>query len=157
MTALSTVAWQFKKALYDAAVALWETNHPEVLVTWGPHTAPTVPDDLVSFTDVSSDQEPATLSATNRSREETLNLDIEFWAFRPGRVDAALEAEQALYERMGELEHYVRQTDTTLGGTVRQCFLVRHAAASAAYSRGQEQGALAGAVATFQAIVRITG
>ncbi|MFP3686339.1 hypothetical protein SB847_21795, partial [Bacillus sp. SIMBA_026] len=79
-----TAALEFKKAFYLAVKALFasepETEH--VYVVFG-QPANYVPDDIVSFGRVTTGQEAATLS-TNRSREETLTLDVTVSCFMGG-------------------------------------------------------------------------
>lgn len=153
--ATSTAAYRFKAALFDAATTLWVRAHPELLVAWST-IGTNVPDEYLLVLGTESDQEPATLS-TNRSREETVRLETQWFVTRWGEIDAAREAEDYLYARLGELERYVRMTDTTLGGVVRHCFLVAHVTDTRSFQGAQGHGHLASAMATFEAKIRITG
>ena len=154
-TSTVTVAYQFKAALFDAATSLWATSHPEMLVNWGALAGPNRPDDHVLFLGTDSDQVPATLS-TNRSREETLHVELQFFVTRWGEVEAAREADEYLYARIGDLERYVRMTDTTLGGVVRHCFLVSHITDARSFMKNNLAGHLAAAIVRFEAKARIT-
>lgn len=157
-----TSAWKVKNALYEAAIALWKDTHPEVQIEWGEWPGTLAHDDQLWFTDVEADQEVGPLSASNRAREETITVTVELVFYRPGEIDAARDAEQALYARLGEFEYYVRKINTTLAGlmpagtTVRHCFLVRHRTTTVPIDNGTELGALAAAAAEFRAVIRIT-
>lgn len=154
-TSTKTVAYQFKAALFDAATTLWATSHPELLVNWGSLAGPNIPDEYVLFLGTDSDQTPATLG-TNRSREETLHVELQFFVTRWGEVGAAREADDYMYERIGELERYCRMTDTTLGGVVRHCFLASHITDARSFMRNNVAGHLAAAIVRFEAKARIT-
>lgn len=150
-----TVAHKFKAALFDAATNLWKDTQPDLLVNWGTLAGPNRPDDHVLFLSTDSDQDAATLS-TNRSREEVLHVEVQFFATRWGEVDAAREADEYLYDRIGDLERYVRMTDTTLGGVVRHCFLKSHVTDARSFTRNNVAGHLAAAIVRFEAKARIT-
>lgn len=152
---IATAAAAFKGALFDIAVDLWKDDHDELLVSYGA-TGTNVPDDYVVFGDLASGQEDATFSP-ERSRDETLTLDVEFYIFRPGVEEAEREAVDYLYARLGELERYVRMTDPRLGGVVERCKLASHRSTTAEYKTNAGAGRLAAAVATFEAFVRIRG
>lgn len=157
MPDLATAAYSFKEALYNAGVELWKDSHPEFLVSWGAVGA-NVPDYYVEFHGTDSGQEGGSLSGSNRSRDETLRLETQWFATVWGEVNAAREADQYLYARIRELEYYVRQTDTTLGGTVRECFLASHVTDDVEINNQDlGSGRLAAALAVFEAKVRITG
>ena len=154
--ATTTAAYKFKQALFDAATNLWKDDHPEILVNWGTLTGPNRPDEHVLFLGTDSDQAPATMS-TNRSREETLHVELQFFVTRWGEVDAAREADDYMYARIGELERYCRMTDTTLGGVVRHCFLVSHVTDARSFAGpNNTAGHLAAAIVRFEAKARIT-
>lgn len=154
-TATSTAAYTFKKALYEAAVDLWKVDRPEMAVIWG-SLGTHIPDEYVQFLGTDSNQEPATLG-TNRSREETLHLETQWFITRWGEIDASREADEYMYARIGELEEYVRVTNTTLDGVVRHCFLVSHITDARTINQNGEMARLAGAIVRFEAKVRITG
>jgi hypothetical protein len=157
MSATATAAYEFKNALYTAAVELWKDTHPEFLVSWG-RVGTNVPDCYVEFHGTDSDQQTASLSGTNRSRDEVIRLETQWFVTVWGEVDAAKEADEYLYARIRELEYYVRQTDTTLGGVVRECFLLSHMTDDVEIdNQNIGAGRLAAALAVFEAKVRITG
>lgn len=151
----TTVAYKLKAALFDAATNLWAASHPELLVNWGALAGPNIPDEYVLFLGTDSDQIPATLG-TNRSREETLHVELQFFVTRWGEVNAAREADDYLYARIGELERHVRMTDTTLGGVVRHCFLASHNTDARSFMKNNLAGHLAAALVRFEAKARIT-
>lgn len=153
-TATSTAAFTFKRAIYDAAVELWKEAEPDFGVIWG-SLGTYVPDAYVQFLGTVVSQEPAT-QGTNRSREETLELETQWFVTKWGDEDASRAAEEYLYERLGELERYVRMTDTTLGGIVRDCFLTELITDQASYTQNNAAGRLSAAIATFTAHVRVT-
>lgn len=152
---VSTVAHQFKGAVFDAAAALWVSTFPTMLVSYG-QPGPSVPDDVFMVLGVESSLDVAAIGP-QRQREEVLTLETQFWIFRPGFEGAEREATDFLYARLGELERQVRVTDTTLGGLVRDCKLVRHRSDTTEAERAAlgGTGRLAVAVAEFEARVRI--
>lgn len=161
MSATSTVAFAFKKAFYDAVVALMPTAFPTefVDVSFGP-AFPYQPDNLVEFLGVRSSQEPVTLSASNRAREETLELDVQVSVFQGGAEVAEIEVARRGYAYLGAIENYVRTTNTQLAVdgsyTVRECFLTSHQSAGATPDDGLADGRLVIIQATFTAHVRIS-
>lgn len=153
----TTAAPAFKAAMVEAMRDLVVEDN--VLVTFGaPGQDALNFNDVVSFEDVTSEQEPATIGP-NRPREEVLTLQVVFESFRPGGQDMEQVASDAAYELLGRLERHVRVTDTTVGGTVRQCFLTTHR--SSGMTEPEDLKALDGRLiqveATFVALVRITG
>jgi len=112
----------FKRAFYDSAVGLWPNT--EVQVVYGqPGTY--LADDVVAVTRVHAEQVPAAMG-TNRSREETLTLTVIISVYRGGGEEVEVIASDRAYELLGQLERFVRVTDTTVRGTVRECFLDEH-------------------------------
>ena len=151
---VSTAAPAFKKAMHQAAVTLWRISDPNVLVSFG-HPGIAKPDDIVGFMDIRSNQEPATLG-TNRSREETLELDVLFSIYRGGGAEQEVVCSDRAYYLLGQLENFVRTTDTTVGGTVRHCFLASHTSDGATDPQVLSAGRFIEVTATFQAQARIT-
>ena len=153
-TATFTAANAFKQAFYAQAVSLFSSD-PNVLVTFG-HQGIQNNVDVIRLGELTSSQVPATLSNALRTREETLTLKVQIASYDAGESDNDLVASTRVYYLMGILENYVRTTDTTLGGVVRQCFLTSHV------SPGMTDGGLVGggriieSEATFTALVRIT-
>lgn len=156
MSSTATVALDFKQAFQEAirdSFAL-DPDTESVLVTFGaPGTY--APADIVSFLDLVSDQSSATISA-NRSREETLTLTVSISCVVSGGQDAELLAAQRAYYLLRAIEYYARRTDTTIGGTVRYCFLEGHTSAGQTDQALMQQGRVCEIVATFRAQARVT-
>lgn len=152
----ATNADVFKLAFYEAIVALF-ANDPEkdtVLVTFGgPGTY--APNDLVSFLDVTADQEVATLGS-NRGRDEQIDLTVSISCVVHGGQEAELLSHARAYSLLRDIEYYVRRTDTTVGGTVRHCFLIRHGSSGQTDPALLSQGRVTEIVATFRAVARVT-
>lgn len=150
-----TAAQSFKAAMVAAMQTL--TAGTDVLVTFGsPGQQVLNFDDSVSFEDLASEQSPATMS-TNRSREETLTLLVVVESFRAGGPEAEPIASGAAYSLLALLERQVRMTDTTVGGTVRDCFLTAHRSQGFTSPAEMAQGRTCVVEATFTAHVRVTG
>ncbi len=153
----ATVALEFKKAFYSAVKTLmaedYETEH--VYVVFG-QPATYQPDDIISFGRITIGQDAATMS-TNRSREETLTVEVTISCARGGDEDAEIACSERCYELLRMIERYVRMTDTTVGGTVRQCFLTSHESDGSTPEEFLEQGRVIDVTATFTASARITG
>lgn len=151
----ATLALAFKKAFYEAVKTLmaegYDTEH--VYVVFG-QPATYVPDDIVSFGRLASGQAAATLS-TNRSREETLTLEVTVSCFQGGDEDAEILTAERAYELLRRIERQVRMTDTTVGGTVRECALTSHESEGATPEDLIDQGRVTEVVATFTAKARI--
>ena len=156
MSATATNADVFKEAFYQAITADF-AGDPEtetVLVTFGaPGTY--VPNDIVSFLDLSADQDTATLG-TNRGRDETIELTVSISCVVPGGQEAELLAHQRAYGLLRRIEYYARKTDTTIGGTVRWCFLIRHGSSGQTDPTLIERGRVTEIVAMFRAVARVT-
>jgi hypothetical protein len=152
----ATNADAFKLAFYEAIVALF-ANDPDkdtVLVTFGaPGTY--APNDIVSFLDITADQEVATLGS-NRGRDEQIDLTVSISSVVHGGQEAELLAHERAYGLLRALEYYVRRTDTSVGGTVRHCFLVRHGSSGQTDPALIAQGRVTEIVATFRAVARVT-
>lgn len=151
----ATLGLAFKKAFYsgvkDLMAAGAGTEH--VYVVFGQPSS-YQPDDIISFGRLSSGQETATLS-TNRSREETLTLEVTISCFLGGDEDAEIATAGRAYELLRMIEHHVRMTDTTLGGVVRTCVLTSHESEGATPEDLIEEGRVTEVVATFTAKARI--
>lgn len=118
----STDAREFRKAIFDVCKTLYAGDtDPYTRVVRG---LPAFADaqDNVCVGVVTSNQELITLG-TQRSREETLTCEVTFYSFRFGGDEMEEVVEARAWEMLDELAQYVRVTDTTLGGVVRQCFL----------------------------------
>lgn len=121
MSSLTLLAAQFRKAVRDDVVALFQDQ--EVTVAWG-SVGRKYTDDMIVIGKVRTEQEHAT---SNRGREVTLTLEVEYHSYRPGDGDTA---DQDAFERMVEMagivsEHLRSAADlgnATLGDVVRDCF-----------------------------------
>jgi len=154
MPNISSVAPAFKLAVYEAARALWAESDPDVLVSFG-HPGQSQPDDIVGLMDIRSQQDPATIGS-NRSREEILELDVLVSIYRGGGPEAEIACTARGYELLGALEVLVRSTDTTLGGVVRECFLIGHTSDGSTDPAVLAKGRVIEITATFQAKARIS-
>lgn len=152
---MATVALAFKEAFYTAAKTLMAgdpaTEH--VYVCFG-QPASIDPDEIISFGSIGAGQETATMG-TNRAREETLTLDVQISVVRGGAEEAEIEASRRCYELLRMLERQVRMTDTTVGGTVRECFLTSHDSPGATPEEVMHKGRMIDVLATFTAKARI--
>lgn len=150
----TTAAHDFKAAL-AAAMRTLTADDDQVLVSFGnPGQQGLNFTDWVMFEDLTSEQSPATMG-TNRSREEILTQLVVLECFRAGGPEAEELASDAAYALLGLLEQHVRQTDTTVGATVRQCFLSSHRSQGFTSPVDQVQGRTILVEATFTAAVRI--
>jgi len=103
----STDARLFRQAMFDACVSLFAADtDPYTLVVRGAPAFANAQDN-VCVGAVTSNQEIATLSATQRSREETLTCQVDFYSFRPG-VDTEEVVEARAYEMLDAVAQYVR-------------------------------------------------
>lgn len=152
----ATLGLAFKKAFYQAIKDLmaegYDTEH--VYVVFG-QPATYQPEDIISFGRLSVGQAAATMS-TNRSREETITVEVTVSCFLGGDEDAEIATAERAYELLRRIERHVRMTDTTLGGVVRECFLTSHESEGATPEELTEQGRVTEVVATFTAKARIT-
>ena len=151
----ATLGLAFKKAFYSKIKDLFapdpDTEH--VYVVFGQPTN-YVADDIVSFGRLTAGQDPATLG-TNRSREETLTLDVTVSCFRGGNEDGEIFTAERAYDLLRRIEHYVRIEDTTLGGIIRTCVLSSHESEGATPEELLDDGRVSEVVATFTAKARI--
>jgi len=154
MSVLGSQAAAFKDAFYGVAVTLFAAD-PKVLVSFG-HPGTQYSDDMILFLNVSAQQQIATMSTTNRSREETLTLDIFISSFRNGETDNDKAPSDRVYALLDSLSNYVRKTDTTLGGVVRESYLTSHQSAGSTDQAVLGRGRMVDCVAQFTAIARIT-
>lgn len=151
----ASVARQFKDGMVAAAHTLWDAGKVVQVAFGQPGTL--LRDDIVAFMGIATSQAPATLSSTNRSREEQLDLTVQFSCYRGGGEESEKLASDAAYGLLEELEHYLRVTDTTLGGVVRYCFLTAHTSSGFTDPTDIENGRTIEIEATFSAVARITG
>jgi hypothetical protein len=150
----STDAREFRKAIFDRCVILYAADvDPYTRVVRG---LPAFADaqDNVCVGVVTSNQEAITLS-TQRSREEILTCEVTFYSFRFGGDEMEEVVEGRAWEMLDELAQYVRVTDTTLGGVVRQCFLTDVASDAATDPDVLAKGRMHVITATFTAENRV--
>lgn len=154
MTDTATAALAVKRALYEAARTLFDQN--EVLVSFGLSTARRDLTQIVAFLEVTTRQEPGPLSATNRSRNEDVDVQVVISVAKAGSDDD-LEVSDIAYGHLRTLAEHVRKVDPQLGGAALWCFLT--ASESFGYTQADQlaQGRLCEIEATFTARVRITG
>lgn len=155
MTSPATAAPEFKSAFIAAARALWASDEPDVKVSFG-HPGMRQPDDIVAFTKLTSKQEPGPHGA-RRARDEVLTIDVQISCYRGGRGDDVEQiCSDRAYKLLRDLEKYVRVTDTTVGGTVLDCFLTAHDSDGETDRAFLAKGRCIEITATFTANVRIT-
>lgn len=157
MISSTTAAHAFKAAFFEGVTNLMQADDETqyVQVTFGT-PVDLNPDDIVGIMDITSEQNVATLG--NRSREELLTLTVEISCFRGGAYPTLeREVSDRAYYILGLIERWVRVTDTTVGGTVRHCFLSGHESAGRTDPDNLEKGRVIEITATFLAAARITG
>lgn len=151
----TTAAYDFKLAFWQAVHDLMaqsdDTQH--VLVSLGA-PASLDPDDLIAFTNSSSEQNVATIG--NRSRDEMLTQTVEISCFVAGGDEAERAAHDRAYHLLGLIEHYCRKLDTSVSGTVRHCFLIGHESSGSTPPDYLDRGRVIEITARFQAYARIT-
>lgn len=152
MTVTFSQAGPFKDAFVTAIRTA--INDPTVLVTYG-HPGMENADDMIGVGDITSDQVQATVSP-NRSREETLILELVVSCYRGGGQEQEQICADRGYALLGAIEQYARITDTSIGGTVRDCFLTAHKSEGATDPELLAQGRCVEITATFTAHARIT-
>lgn len=154
MTQISSAAPQIKDALYQITQTLF-TDDPLVLVTFG-HPGTKSNSDLICWLGLRTQQAEGPFSTTNRAREETVEIDVLVSSFRAGEADDDKVPSDRAYWLLGQIEDYVRTTDTTLGQLVRYCFLTATSSKGATEPALIANGRTVDILATFTAHVRIT-
>lgn len=154
MSTVSDQAAAFKNAMVDAAVTAIDDT--DVMVCYG-HPGTNLPPDIVSFGKVTCVQTPGPMSATRRSRDLTLTVEVTVSIYRGG-PDPQTEkvCGDRAYALLTLLEEYLRVTDPTLGGLVWWCFLTEHESTGTTDPDLLTQGRLIEITATFTAQARIT-
>jgi hypothetical protein len=117
----ATLLNSYRQAIIAVAHQLWDEDEPNLLVADG-HPGRTQVDDIVGFGRAWSEIESGPMGP-RRQREEVLNIVVLFSIFRAGGIDAEKVARDFAYDRLRELDNYVRATDTELAGLVRDCFV----------------------------------
>ncbi|MHA7292623.1 hypothetical protein [Arthrobacter sp. HLT1-21] len=157
MQGTATVAYEFKNNFFQAVRTLFSADPDTrgVLVCFGmPGTYE--PDDIISFERITERQDAATMG-TNRSREEVITLDVLISCYRGGGPEMEQVCSARAYQLLRLIEQHARQTDTTIGGSVRHCFLQSHESDGATLAELLEKGRSIDVTATFEARARITG
>lgn len=154
MTDTATAAFNVKRALYQAAQQLYDDTI--VNVAFGATVEDRDRLEMVTFLELTANQEQGPLSSSNRSRDEDVEVVVVFSVFRAGDPDDLGVSEQA-YANLRTLEQYVRKTNTTLDGACMWCFLASHNSYGYTDQDLLNQGRLIEIEATFRARVRITG
>ena len=154
-TSSFTNAPAFKAAFKTAIESVVDTS--TVLVSYG-HPGPGFDnwDDWVSVAALRAAQESGPLG-TSRPRNEDIALTVWIGCYRAGGPEAEQEASDAAYAILQAIDHYTRQTDTTVGGTVWWCFLATHESNGVTPDELLEHGRTIEIEATFTARARITG
>jgi len=156
VTSTATIASDFKDNLFSTTQQLMAANADtrDVLVSFGkPGTFEAL--DLVIFGRVSETQAPAAIS-TNRSRDEEISLTVTISVARPGGNEMEQLCSQRAYALLRMIEQQVRVTDTTVGGTVRYCFLDSHESEGESDDYVLEKARVIYITAKFKALARIT-
>lgn len=152
-----TAGMAFKRALFELIRDLLgeAPDTADVLVAPGmPGTFQ--PDEIVSVTRLQVEHDFATMG-TNRSREETLRVDVVFSCLFGGGGEQELPAQERAFELLGHIEQHIRMNDVTLGGVVRQCFLTSVETDGQTPEEYMAQGRGVDVTATFTARNRIKG
>jgi hypothetical protein len=111
--------------------------------------------DIIKIGRVSARQDPATLG-TNRSREQSLEIEVTISCYRGGGADQEQVCSDRAYQLLRLLADEVHHGDTTLGGVVRWCFLASDESDGATDPADVANGRTIAIVATFAAAARIT-
>lgn len=153
-----TAALSFKKALYTTIKTLVAASPTYKDAAVFPGTPGTfLPDDIIQVGKFSSIQEPATMSASQRSREESLTVEVTISCHVGGGEDMEMLSQERALDLLMLIERYVRTTDTTLGGVVRHCFLTSIDSDGATPPEYIHEGRAIDVTAQFEARNRVTG
>jgi hypothetical protein len=142
-----------KNALLAAATTLFTGQ--DVSIGRGYPARDALPD-VISLGVGTSELEPATITSSRRTREEMLTLEVIISAFRGGGPEQEDIVDARADAMLGLLAEYVRVTDNTLGGAVREIFLTSYATADATDQAVLSKGRMQVITATFTAHARIT-
>lgn len=152
---IATAAHEVKNRLFLAARTLFETD-TDLWVSYGWPVAGRDRPDAMSFMEIRTQQEPATLG-TNRSRDEDIWVSVLVECFRAGEEEDDQAPTAAVFGYVRRLEQHIRTSDPTLGGLAHWCFLDQVQTAAATDPDLVAQGRLVVADVDFKARVRITG
>ena len=154
MTDTATAGLAVKTRFYENAKTLFDLT--VVNVMFGISVENRDRNQAIAFLDIRSRQEAGPLSASNRSRNEDLDLTVVINVASAGDVDDKPVHDTA-FGLLRALEQYVRKTNTTLDGTCMWCFLASYRTYGYTPTDQLAQGRLLEIEATFTARVRITG
>jgi hypothetical protein len=155
----ATAADEFKLNFFNGVQQSFAANpdFSEVAVTYGqPGNFAMSSNDIVAFRGVQSSHVAATIGP-QRSRHETLTVEVVISCWRGGAEEMELVCAQRAYKILRAIEFYARVTDTTLGGSVLWCFLEQHQSDGATDPQMLEEGRVIEITATFKAEARVTG
>jgi len=153
MAQLGSALPAFKTAFVTAATTLFEGEDVEVVRNRRKFEI--FQNGIVVGTG-SSESNPATLSATQRTRDELIQLEVTIYCYVPGGEESEDLADEGAYSMLNKLEEYCRVTDTSFGNTVQYCYLTAHVAGQATDDTVISRGRMCVIVATFSAKARIT-
>lgn len=156
MSSLATVTGDFRKAVHATTVSMLADD--DITVAWS-RVGRKYTDDMVVIGPARTEQEHA---ASNRGREITLTIDVEFHSYRRGDGDTA---DQAAFERMCAMaatvsEHLRSAADpgnATLGSVVRDCFEISFDSDSAELQAEGGKGRMWVGIAVYEAHARLRG
>ena len=118
---MSSAAPAVKAALVTALTSAFGTT---VQVNYGPPGS-AQSDDIIAVLDVRVTEVVATMG--NRSREETLEIDVVVSSYRGGGTEIQQTVTERAYAVLAALETYLKTTDPSIGGTVRSnAGVIRH-------------------------------
>jgi len=137
VTDTATVVLALKQAVETVARAAITTADPNgnVLVDWG-YPVLAWPNDMILIMRAQTTQSVATMS-TNRTRRETIDLDIHFLSWRTTQR----EADTAAYGWLRLVERQMRMIDPTLGGVCVNTGCVLTATDSTGYTNPKDTAA----------------
>lgn len=152
MTGIATLAYDYMVAFEAGVRTAIAGADPggNVLIEHG-YPEPARAADMILIIRLDSVQDWATLG--NRSREETLNLEVHFASWRSDQK----QANAAAYGWLQLVERYCRVTDPTLGGVMRQVILTGVSSQGFTYGPDVAKGRGADVIATFTGSQRVSG
>jgi hypothetical protein len=160
----ATAADEFKLNFFTGVQQSFaaSADFSEVAVTYGqPGNFAMGSNDIVAFRGVQSSHVDATIGP-QRSRHETLTLEVVISCWRGGAEEMELVCAQRAYKILRAIEYYARVANTTLSDAagnpaVLWCFLEQHQSDGATDPQMLEQGRVIEITATFKAEARVTG
>lgn len=149
-------AQDIKVALVAATTTLFAADD-EILVTFGhPGLQLANYGDVVGWMDVSVNAEPATLSASKRTRNAQIRFDLVVSSWRPGGPEVEVVAAEAATAIHAAIEDYLRDTDPTIGDRAWKVLTTSHAVEGATDPESLAKGRTIEIMSTVEAHVRIT-